>query len=227
MHESQCPSSIEQLTTTIPIFPLTGVLLLPRGLLPLNIFEPRYLAMTRAALNGAKLIGMLQPTEPFGREGQSPKAKAEVYGTGCVGKIVSATETDDGRILLTLKGLCRFDVAHEIESDTPYRQVQADYAPYAGDMTVLPDGLCDRNRLINALRNYCARHNLPADWDSITAVNDDLLVHSLAMICPFTTGEKQALLEARDFKARADMLVSLLEMALLDHSTLPRGAKPN
>lgn len=227
MLESQCPSSIDELSSTIPIFPLTGVLLLPRGLLPLNIFEPRYLAMTKAALNGAKLIGMLQPTEPYGRDGQSPKDKADLYGTGCVGKIVSATETDDGRILLTLKGLCRFDIAREIDADTPYRQIEADYTPYANDMTVLPDGLCDRNRLINALRGYCARHNLPADWESIAAVNDDLLVHSLAMICPFTAGEKQALLEAKDFKARAAMLVSLLEMALLDHSSLPRGAKPN
>ncbi|QDO96060.1 peptidase S16 [Ferrovibrio terrae] len=228
MHESQCPSSIAELTATIPIFPLTGVLLLPRGLLPLNIFEPRYLAMTRAALNGAKLIGMLQPTEPFGRDGQSPpKNSADVYGTGCVGKIVSATETDDGRMLLTLKGLCRFNVTREVDTETPYRQVEADYAPYAGDMAVQPDGLCDRNRLIHALSGYCARHNLPADWESITAVNDDLLVHSLAMICPFTAGEKQALLEATDFKARAALLVGLLEMAMLDHSTLPRGAKPN
>lgn len=227
MHESQCPGSIEELNRTIPIFPLTGVLLLPRGLLPLNIFEPRYLAMTRAALDGSKLIGMVQPTEPYGRDGQSPQAGAGVYTVGCVGKIVSATETDDRRILLTLKGLCRFQVAREVEAGTPYRQVEANYSDYAGDMTVVPDGLCDRDRLIYALRGYCARHNLPADWDSITAVNDDMLVHSLAMICPFSAGEKQALLEAPDFQTRAAMLVSLLEMALLDGSTLPRGAKPN
>jgi Lon protease-like protein len=227
MHESQCPGSIEELSRTIPIFPLTGVLLLPRGLLPLNIFESRYLAMTRAALDGSKLIGMVQPTEPFGRDGQSPKNTADIYNVGCVGKIVSATENDDGRILLTLRGLCRFQVAREIAADTPYRQIEADYSDYAGDMTATPDGLCDRDRLIYALRAYCARHNLPADWDSITAVSDDLLVHSLAMICPFSSGEKQALLEARDFKTRAAMLVSLLEMALLDGSTLPRGAKPN
>lgn len=227
MHESQCPGSIGELSRTIPIFPLTGVLLLPRGLLPLNIFEPRYLAMTRAALDGSKLIGMVQPTEPFGRDGQSPKNTADIYPVGCVGKIVSATDTGDGRILLTLKGLCRFQVARELDAVTPYRQVEADYDGYASDMTAMPDGLCDRDRLIFALRGYCSRHNLPADWESITAVNDDMLVHSLAMICPFTAGEKQALLEAKDFKARAALLVSLLEMALLDGSTLPRGAKPN
>ncbi|WP_341898178.1 LON peptidase substrate-binding domain-containing protein [Ferrovibrio terrae] len=227
MHESQCPASIDELSRTIPIFPLNGVLLLPRGLLPLNIFEPRYLAMTRAALDGAKLIGMIQPTQSEGLPGQSPRNGADLYTTGCVGKIVSATESDDGRILLTLRGLCRFQVARELEAGTAYRQVEADYAEYAADMTAAQDGLCERDRLIHALRAYCARHNLPADWDSITAVNDDLLVHSLAMICPFSAGEKQALLEAPDFKARAAMLVSLLEMALLDGSILPRGAKPN
>lgn len=228
MHDSgTTPETIGALSRTIPIFPLTGVLLLPRGLLPLNIFEPRYLAMTRAALDGSKLIGMVQPSEPFGRGGQSPPDRADVQAVGCLGQIVSATETEDGRYLLTLRGLCRFQIARELAADTPYRQVEADYTPYAEDLQPQLDGLCDRNRLLHALQGYCAYHNLPADWDAITAVNDDLLVHSLAMICPFTAGEKQALLEAGNFKARAAMLVSLLEMAMLDAASLPRGHKPN
>lgn len=229
MHDSgSTPDNIGALSRTIPIFPLTGVLLLPRGLLPLNIFEPRYLAMTKAALGGHKLIGMVQPSEPFGRGGQSPPDNgADVQPVGCLGQIVSSTETDDGRVLLTLRGLCRFRIAQELSATTPYRQVEADYTAYAEDLKPATDGLCDRNRLIHALSSYCSHHNLPADWDAITAVNDDLLVHSLAMICPFTSGEKQALLEASTFKARAAMLVSLLEMALLDGTTLPRGQKPN
>lgn len=226
--EPDTPASIGDLDRRIPIFPLTGVLLLPRGLLPLNIFEPRYLAMTRAALDGPKLIGMVQPNQPFGRGGQSPASNtAEVQPVGCVGRIVSSTETDDGRMLLTLRGLCRFRIAAELQVDTPYRLVEADYAPYAGDLKPVEDGLCDRNRLLHALRGYCTHHNLPADWDAIGAVCDDMLVHSLGMICPFTAGEKQALLEAEDFKARAALLVGLLEMALLDSTTLPRGSKPN
>lgn len=217
------PGSVAELSGTIPIFPLTGVLLLPRGLLPLNIFEPRYLAMTRDAIQGSKLIGMIQPTEA-----ESRHKRQDVYHIGCVGQIVSAAETDDGRILITLRGLCRFGIGRELEdTGTLYRQVEADYVPYADDMTPAPDGQCDRTRLLNALRGYCERHNLPADWDSINAASDDLLVHSLAMICPFTPGEKQALLEAQDFPARATMLTTLLEMALLDPAGPRRGTVLN
>lgn len=213
---------IGSLSRTIPIFPLSGVLLLPRALLPLNIFEPRYLAMTRDALDSAQaggrgLIGMIQPTEtPHGREAMAEAYRPDVYRVGCVGEIASAAEAEGGRILITLRGLCRFAVGRELETDTPYRQVEADYAGFAGDAVPAADGIADRERLLQALRAFCDRHNLPADWDSINAANDDLLVHSLGMICPFTPGEKQALLEAPDFAARAEMLTALLEMALLD-----------
>lgn len=203
--------SLDDLSRTIPIFPLPGVLLLPGGMLPLNIFEPRYLAMTRDALDGAQLIGMIQPTEARSRD-----ARPDVYRIGCVGSIVAASETDDGRILITLRGLCRFAVARELETDTPYRQVDADYTPFAGDLDPVPAGNLHRDRLIQALRGFCERHNLPADWDSIDSAPDELLVHSLGMICPFSAGEKQALLEAPDFTARAEMLVALLEMAQHD-----------
>lgn len=199
------------LSRIIPIFPLSGVLLLPRGLLPLNIFEPRYLAMTRDALAGSKLIGMIQPAEHNSR-GREP----ETYAVGCVGEIASAADTPDGRILITLRGLCRFAVEREIEVETMYRQVEADYSRFSNDMVPADGGQISRDRLLNALRAYCTRHSLPADWDSINAASDELLVHSLCMICPFTPGEKQALLEAADFTARAEMLITLLEMALLD-----------
>ena len=207
---------IGSLSRTIPIFPLAGVLLLPRGLLPLNIFEPRYLAMTRDAIGSSKLIGMIQPTEARSGEAPSESYRPDVYRVGCVGEIASAAETEDGRILITLRGLCRFAVGRELEVDTLYRQVEAEYAPFAGDTVPAADGTADRDRLLRALRAFCERHNLPADWDSINAANDDLLVHSLSMICPFTPGEKQALLEAPDFAARTEMLTTLLEMALLD-----------
>ena len=219
--------TIDDLSRTIPIFPLRGVLLLPRALLPLNIFEPRYLAMTRDALaateaHGHGLIGMIQPTEPE-RAGRPP----DVYPIGCVGEIAGAAETDDGRILITLRGICRFRIARELETDTLYRQVNADYAPYAGDLAEAPDGLCQRERLLKALQGFCERHGLPADWESINSAGDELLVHSLAMVCPFSAGEKQALLEAPDFTARAEMLLTLLEMALLEPGGPPFGRKLN
>lgn len=209
--EAAAPVDPGSLSRVIPIFPLSGVLLLPRGLLPLNIFEPRYLAMTRDALSGHRLIGMIQPVES-GR-GRQP----DVYSIGCVGEIASAADTSDGRILITLRGLCRFAVEAELDVDTMYRQVTADYSRFAADAVPAPAGQFSRDRLLNALRAYCTRHNLPADWDSINAAGDELLVHSLCMICPFTPGEKQALLEAADFPARAEMLITLLEMALLDN----------
>jgi len=215
--------SIDDLSPTIPIFPLQGVLLLPRALLPLNIFEPRYLAMTRDALDGPRLIGMIQPTERERRDSSPDIHRPGIYTVGCVGEIAGAAETDDGRILVTLRGVCRFQVAREVETGTLYRQVDADYAAFAGDFEAAPDGLCERTRLLKALHAYCDRHNLPADWDSITAASDDLLVHSLAMVCPFSAGEKQALLEAPDFTGRAGMLVTLLEMALLEPGGPPYG----
>ncbi|WP_341702646.1 LON peptidase substrate-binding domain-containing protein [Ferrovibrio sp.] len=220
--------TIDELERTIPIFPLSGVLLLPRALLPLNIFEPRYLAMTRAAIETAQaggrgLIGMIQPTEP-----ERGNPKPDVYQIGCVGEIAGAAETEDGRILITLRGLCRFRIARELDdAGTLYRQVDADYTPFAADIESAPDGLCQRERLLKALQAYCDRHGLPADWDSIHTASDDLLVHSLAMVCPFSAGEKQALLEAPDFAARAEMLIALLEMALLDPAGPGGSARPN
>lgn len=216
MNDLPPPGDIGALSRTIPIFPLSGVLLLPNTVLPLNIFEPRYLAMTRDALEkaksgGAALIGMIQPTES---ERRNPRP--DVYKVGCVGAIADAAETQDGRILITLRGLCRFAVARELDVDTLYRQVEADYTPYADDFTRVQSGEADRDRLLKALKAYGERRNLPIDWDSIHAAPDELLVHSLSMICPFTAGEKQALLEAAHFRDRAALLTTLLEMAVLE-----------
>ncbi|HEX6958510.1 MAG TPA: LON peptidase substrate-binding domain-containing protein [Ferrovibrio sp.] len=210
---AQAPNDIRALSRTIPVFPLSGALLLPRSVLPLNIFEPRYLAMTRDALEGPKLIGMIQPTES---ERRNPRP--DLYRVGCLGAIADAAETEDGRILLALRGLCRFQVCRELPVDTLYRQVEADYDAFAEDLQPPGEGLADRHRLLTALGGYCDRYNLPVDWESIESAPDDLLVHSLAMLCPFTAGEKQALLEAPDFAERAAMLTTLLEMALLEPS---------
>jgi len=204
------------LPAVIPVFPLHRVLLLPQGLLPLNIFEPRYLAMTRDALAGNQLIGMIQP-----QESAMHAPRPQLYRTGCVGRIVAANETDNGRILITLKGICRFNVTAEIDTTTPYRQVQADYAPFSDDRENDGERKADRERLLKALRGYLERQNLPADWAAIEAAPNEALVHSLAMICPFSAGEKQALLESPDFAHRAQLLITLLEMALLER---PDGA---
>lgn len=201
---------LDDLPRIVPIFPLTGVLLLPRARLPLNIFEPRYLAMVRDALAGPRLIGMVQPLEP-----NDAAAEPAVFPIGCLGKITSFSETDDGRFLITLTGILRFRIEEEMTRITPYRQVAADYAPYLDDLTPPSDAEeVNRRRLAPALKSYLELHGLAADWQAIEKAPAETLVNALAMICPFSPAEKQALLEAGDIAARAETMITLLEMAL-------------
>jgi Lon protease-like protein len=200
--------NIDDLPKTLAIFPLTGVLLLPRGQLPLNVFEPRYLALVEAALSGSRLIGMIQPTE-HEEKALTPKLSA----IGCAGRLTGYRETDDGRYLITLTGICRFRVAEEVRAETPYRQVIADYAPFAGDLAEGNDGEFPRERLLAALNEYLARRDLKADWRSVMNAPAETLVNALAMLCPFEPAEKQALLEAPGWQERVSTLLALLEMA--------------
>lgn len=200
--------AFNELPTEIPIFPLAGALLLPHGVLPLNIFEPRYLNMTEAAMSGARTIGMIQPMEP-----ERPDHPPRVYRTGCAGRITSYSETDDGRLLITLLGLCRFDVTEELDTVSGYRRVRADYVRYRGDMDESPDPQVDRDRLMGALRDFLTHRNVDANWDAIKTMPNDRLVTALAMMCPFGPTEKQALLEAQDAGERGRVLTALLEMA--------------
>jgi len=200
--------NIDDLPKTLAIFPLTGVLLLPRGQLPLNVFEPRYLALVEAALSGSRLIGMIQPTE-HEEKALTPKLSA----IGCAGRLTGYRETDDGRYLITLTGICRFRVTEEVRTDTPYRQVIADYAPFAGDLAEGNDGEFPRERLLAALNEYLARRDLKADWRSVMNAPAETLVNALAMLCTFEPAEKQALLEAPGWQERVSTLLALLEMA--------------
>jgi Lon protease-like protein len=204
--------SVEELPRTLPVFPLTGVLLLPRGQLPLNIFEPRYLAMVDTALAGPRLIGMIQPADH-----ESTAAKPPLSGAGCAGRITAFGETDDGRYLITLTGLCRFRVAAEPEVMTPYRQVHADYSPFAEDLQTVEREI-PRERVIAALKHYVKRQQLKADWSSVTGAPPETLINALAMLCPFEPAEKQALLEARTFDQRVETLIALLELSGVEPS---------
>jgi uncharacterized protein len=204
--------SFAQLPATLPIFPLTGVLLLPGGRLPLNIFEPRYLAMTHDALGAALMIGMVQPQDGQGDAGEPP-----LYRSGCAGRMTSWSETDDGRYLITLAGVARFDIAEELPRERLYRRVVPDWAPYHDDLVDdgKPLAAAVRGRLLAAIRPFFNRHGITADWKAIEASPDERLVTTLAMACPFSPGEKQALLEAKDGPARAQLLATLMEMAAL------------
>jgi uncharacterized protein len=194
----------------LPIFPLTGVLLLPRGQLPLNIFEPRYLAMMRAALAGDRLIGMVQPIDP-GAWGDNPP----VYLTGCAGRVTSFAETEDGRFLITLTGTCRFRIHEELRLLDGYRRIVPNWSEFAHDLKSEDETGFDRERLMRGLRGYFQQHRISADWDAVTSVPGERLVTSIAMICPFEPSEKQALLEAADLDQRARLLTAIVEMAVL------------
>jgi uncharacterized protein len=207
------------LSSILPIFPLPGVLLLPRGRLPLNIFEPRYLAMTRDALAGERLIGMVQPTDPR-IVGDNPA----VYPTGCAGRITSFTETDDGRFLITLTGISRFRIREELPLLDGYRRVVPEWSEFARDLESEDTPGFDRDRLLRGLKTYFQHHKIEADWDAITSVPGERLVTSIAMVCPFEPNEKQALLEAPDLDERARLLTAIVEMAALNPAN--DGAAP-
>jgi Lon protease-like protein len=200
--------SYTDLPRSLPLFPLTGAVLLPRGALPLNVFEPRYLEMVDYALQGDRLIGMIQPTEP-----EDKVLKPALSQVGCAGRIVSFRESEDNRYLITLAGLCRFRLTGEMESRTPWRAGNCDFAPFAGDLAQTGDEDFPRERLMTALKAYLASRDLKADWKSVMTAPGEALVNALAMMCPFEPAEKQALLEAQSFQERASTLMALLEMS--------------
>ncbi len=201
----------DSLPETMPVFPLTGGLLLPGGQLPLNIFEPRYLRMIDDVLGKGRMIGMIQPRSEGSNE------KPSLYTIGCAGRLTNFAESDDGRYLITLTGLRRFRITDELSTDTPYRQVSVDWQEFAGDG--MPDAsaeIVDRERLLNAMELYLDTEGLKTDWDAVEEAPSEALVVSLAMGCPFEPNEKQALLEAQDTAARAECLVTLMEMSCVD-----------
>ena len=195
------------LPAVLPIFPLPGAMLFPRWELPLNIFEPRYLNMIDDAMRGDRLIGMVQSLG-------GPREHPEIARVGCAGRLTSYSETEDGRYLITLTGICRFAVLEEIGTTTPYRQVAPDWTPYGADLFAPREtGLPGREELVLALRHYVATHNLQADWSAVEGAPMETLVHVLAAGCPFSPAEKQALLEALTLADRARALIALLEIS--------------
>jgi len=210
MSRSPFDPPFDQLPRTLPIFPLSGALLLPGGRLPLNIFEPRYLAMFQDALKESRIIGMVQP-----REGEEKAAVPAVYRLGCAGRIVSFDETEDGRYHVALSGLCRFEILEELEPQNGYRRVAPDFSRYQGDLEAAPEGAIERKHLLECVRAYFKLHSINADWKAIEGAADERLITTLAMACPFEPSEKQALLEARDLAERGRVMTALFEMAVL------------
>lgn len=197
--------NLAELPAAIPVFPLSGVLLLPGGPLPLNIFEKRYLAMVDDALRGSRLIAMVQPQEEEG---------GTLFSTGCAGRISAFEETGDGRYLITLTGVCRFRIAQELPPQNGYRRIVPDWTPYEKDLRPESCIDLDRERLKTLLGDYFSMNHLSCDWDAIDGADDYRLITCLSMICPLEAKEKQALLEAECCRARAALFITMLEMAV-------------
>lgn len=200
------------LPSVIPIFPLAGALLLPRGQLPLNIFEPRYLAMIDDALrDGHRLIGMIQPDGIT----EAPRVKPSLFKVGCVGRITQLAESGDGRYIIELTGVTRFRIDAELDVKTDYRQCRVTYTTFADDLVARKgEDAVNREALLRALTDFMNANQMTADWDDIGEAPTEALVNGLSMMSPYGPAEKQALLEAPDLKTRAELLVAITEIEL-------------
>ena len=208
-----------QTTTDLPgelaVFPLVGAILLPRALLPLNIFEPRYLRLFDDTMRSSRLVGIIQPVGEGGPTGSPQERSAALRDIGCVGRVTTYQEHDDGRLTIVLAGVTRFRVVEERKVEQPYRVLSVDFSAYAADLEAgFGEGEVDRERLLDTLRRYLAQRNLKTDWSAVTRTGSEQLVNWLSVASPFGAGEKQALLEAATLKDRAEVLITLAEMEL-------------
>ena len=206
-----------ELPEVIAVFPLPGALLLPRGQMPLNVFEPRYLAMVDDALrDGHRQIGMIQPDISHTRD----ESKPVLFRVGCVGRITQLAESGDGRYILELTGVARFKVVEELTVLTAYRQCKVDFFSYADDFTARKgEEMVDRAALLEVLTDFLEANNLKVDWEGIESAPNEALVNALAMMSPYGPAEKQAMLEAPDLKTRAEILIAVTEMDLAKKRT--------
>ena len=202
--------AFEDLPETIPIFPLVNVLLLPCGNLPLNIFEPRYLAMVEDAMASNRIIGMVQPQDKTVR---TVTDETPVFATGCAGRITEFSDTGDGRYLITLSGICRFSIREELGTNRGYRRIKACWQSYKNDLQARSCLDMDREKLKTLLRKYFENEGMECDWQAVDNAPDGKLITCLSMVCPFEAQEKQALLEAACCDARAKLFMTMLEMA--------------
>ena len=228
---SPTQTRFEDLPQDLAIFPLSGALLLPWGRLPLNIFEPRYLNLTLDALKAGRIFGMIQPNydktprDKLVTDKMAEEVEPAIYSIGCAGRVASFEETEDGRLLIMVKGLARFRVVKEIEGCGGYRRVRATYDDFKADMDVPPKFELDRERLLAHLKPYLEAQAMPVSLDVLKGLTDGTLVTSLCMICPFDPREKQALLEADTMTERATALVKLLQMGVFDAGGAPDGPR--
>lgn len=213
MSDNAFETNFTDLPAELPLFPLNGVLLLPHGRLPLNIFEPRYLNMFEYALGHQRLVGIVQPSVD-GEAGLSAPDGTALYRIGCAGRVTNFQETTGGQMQLTLRGVCRFNILQELPLMGGFRRARADFSSYRHDFSAEAETSIDRQRLLSGLKAYFEMESIEADWETIKQTPDDRLVTTLAMVCPFEPHEKQALLESADLAHRCKLIIGLIEAAL-------------
>ncbi|MFZ0559369.1 MAG: LON peptidase substrate-binding domain-containing protein [Methylovirgula sp.] len=207
--------SAAQMPEVIPVFPLAGALLLPRARIPLHIFEPRYLAMVEDALQGDRIIGLIQPAS------EAAEVPA-LLPVGCAGRLTQFAETGDGRYLITLTGIARFRIVEEIAAATPYRQCRVAFSDFPSDFTPRAgEEAVDRASVLETLRQFADANDLQIDWQSIREAPNEALVNTLSMMSPYGPREKQALLEAPSLQRRAEVLVAITEVELARSKRAP------
>jgi len=202
-----------ELPRRLPVFPLAGALLLPRGTLPLNIFEPRYCAMVEDAIRGDRAIGMVQPLNPDASE-----SEPAVYKIGCAGRLTAYQELEDGRYIITLTGIRRFSIVTELDRTTPYRQFSVDYKDYEDDFEPEHADNANREEFLGLIRRYVDLQDYQVDWDMIENTDTETLIHASSTLAPWAPSEKQALLEAANIRDRYDILIALYKMAIAQAS---------
>jgi uncharacterized protein len=207
------PMSLSELPRTIPVFPLSGALLLPFAQRPLNVFEPRYIEMVDAALRGDRLIGLIQPEDP---SEESPRGRAPLQRIGCLGRLTHFEESGEGRYFIILEGICRFEVVSELTVMTPYRQVEMDASRFTTDFDrSFGEEAVDRQRFLKMMRDYAEFGDFDLNWKEIEQTGTADLVNFCCMVSPYGAAEKQLLLEADSLTARAEALIALAEVEML------------
>jgi Lon protease-like protein len=198
----------EELPEIIPIFPLDKCVLLPKAILPLNIFEPKYLQMIEDAIKSGKYIGIIQPSI-------SKEENNDTEKVGCLGKISTYVENDDGTLIVKLTGICRFNILEKLKSNKKYKQMKVSYQLFKGDLQMNdPIKSVDRDKLLNVISDYLNVNDLTTDWSIITDTDTEILINAFAMLSPFSSKEKQALLEATNIENRSEILIALSEISI-------------
>lgn len=212
----------DDLPSELPLFPLGGTVLMPHGFLPLTIFEPRYVSMLRDAVNGRRLIGIAQPLENNLGQGHSPiGGGSHIYQTGTAGHITRLKRTEDKRYLITLQGICRFDLVEELPLQNGYRRAVVDYSAYLADLEPVTGEIGPRERLWHHAMIYLRQKKISLSWEDMTEIADEDFLNIIVTVAPFASNEKQVLLEADNLAERARLLMHLLETGILSEEKKP------